>query len=453
MLSSGDNKANELPSGEIPLVSAGESNNGITKHIKHGDGKAQIFPANILTADMFGNFFYQSKEFYAVSHGRVNMLFPKSQYFSHFNRFIGGFICAYSFKFKSLFGFSNMLSKTKIEKETLELPTIEGKIAFDFMESYIKELEAERINEMEAEQIRELEAYLEVTGLKDYELDAQEREALAIFAFISNTPPQTPPARGGAYFNSPIACGNSTLSPSLAEGARGWVNLQWRDFRIGELFESIELKKLNPLDTREFRVKEQDEKHPIPAVVAKVGNNGIMYYVGKNDFETTKNKLVVIGDGAVASGLVYYQGQEFTILHNAYAIQLKCNHFETRHNYLFLACCLQKAIFDFFGYENKPTWNKVKECKITLPVLPSLRVSEANAAIHKNDIDCHESSLLQSLDSRNDEFFTNQHNQIAFDFMENFISAVQKEVIKSVVIWSEKRIETTKEIVANSTTL
>ncbi|MGX2982286.1 restriction endonuclease subunit S [Helicobacter sp. 23-1045] len=170
VLSSGDNKANELPSGEIPLVSAGESNNGITKHIKHGDGKAQIFPANILTADMFGNFFYQPKEFYAVSHGRVNMLFPKSQYFSRFNRFIGGFICAYSFKFKSLFGFSNMLSKTKIEKETLELPTMDGKIAFDFMESYIKELEAQHI--------RELEAYLEATGLKDCELNAKEKTAL-----------------------------------------------------------------------------------------------------------------------------------------------------------------------------------------------------------------------------------------------------------------------------------
>ena len=145
MLSSGDNKANELPSGEIPLISAGENNNGVTKHIKHGDGKAQIFPANILTADMFGNFFYQPKEFYAVSHGRVNMLFPKPQYFPTFNRFIGGFICAYSFKFKSIFGFSNMLSKTKIEKETLELPTLQGKIAFDFMETFISAIQKEVI--------------------------------------------------------------------------------------------------------------------------------------------------------------------------------------------------------------------------------------------------------------------------------------------------------------------
>lgn len=168
VLSSGDNKANELPSGEIPLISAGENNNGVTKYIKHGDGKAQIFPANIITADMFGNFFYQPREFYAVSHGRVNMLIPKNNYFTQFNRFIGTFLCAFSFKFRAIFGFSNMLSKTKIEKETLILPTINGTIAFEFMENYIKELEAERI--------KELEAYLQVTGLKDYKLNAQERE-------------------------------------------------------------------------------------------------------------------------------------------------------------------------------------------------------------------------------------------------------------------------------------
>ncbi|MGX2983529.1 hypothetical protein [Helicobacter sp. 23-1045] len=34
------------------------------------------------------------------------------------------------------------------------------------------------------------------------------------FPFLAiNTPPQTPPARGGAF----------STSPSLAEGARGWV--------------------------------------------------------------------------------------------------------------------------------------------------------------------------------------------------------------------------------------
>ena len=38
------------------------------------------------------------------------------------------------------------------------------------MEKYIEELEAERIEELEAERIEELEAYLQVTGLSDYNI-------------------------------------------------------------------------------------------------------------------------------------------------------------------------------------------------------------------------------------------------------------------------------------------
>ena len=44
-------------------------------------------------------------------------------------------------------------------------------------------------------------------------------------AIKKNTPPQTPPARGGAFFDSTLAQ-DYTDSPSLAEGARGWVDSQ-----------------------------------------------------------------------------------------------------------------------------------------------------------------------------------------------------------------------------------
>ena len=72
-------------------------------------------------------------------------------------------------------------------------------------------------------------------------------------------------------------------------------------------------------------------------------------------------------------------------------------------------------------------------------------------AIHNKGVDCHESSLLQSLDagfaskSRNDK----SDYTIAFEFMETFIKAVEKEVIKSVVLWKQKRLNATKAIVEN----
>lgn len=55
----------------------------------------------------------------------------------------------------------------------VELPTKGGKIDFDFMESFIAQLEALHI--------AELEAYLSVTGLKDYILTEEEEKALKDF--------------------------------------------------------------------------------------------------------------------------------------------------------------------------------------------------------------------------------------------------------------------------------
>lgn len=55
----------------------------------------------------------------------------------------------------------------------VELPTKDKKIDFDFMESFIAELEARHI--------AELEAYLSVTGLKDYFLTPEEEKVLKDF--------------------------------------------------------------------------------------------------------------------------------------------------------------------------------------------------------------------------------------------------------------------------------
>ena len=60
----------------------------------------------------------------------------------------------------------------------IQLPTKDGKIDFEFMDACIRELEEERIRELEEERIRELSAYLTVSGLDNYELSSEEKEAL-----------------------------------------------------------------------------------------------------------------------------------------------------------------------------------------------------------------------------------------------------------------------------------
>lgn len=91
VLSAGDNQAKLLDDGDIPLVSSGKNTgNGICKWIKEGDGKSELFDANLITVDMFGKAYYQDTAFYAVSHGRVNILMPLFE----LNRNIGLFICS-----------------------------------------------------------------------------------------------------------------------------------------------------------------------------------------------------------------------------------------------------------------------------------------------------------------------------------------------------------------------
>ena len=66
-----------------------------------------------------------------------------------------------------------------IAKECLlRLPTKNDTIDFAFMESFIAELEAERVQELEAERVQELEAYLKASGFDNYELSEEEENAI-----------------------------------------------------------------------------------------------------------------------------------------------------------------------------------------------------------------------------------------------------------------------------------
>ncbi|WP_440939859.1 restriction endonuclease subunit S [Helicobacter winghamensis] len=160
------------------VVSAGLENNGV---IGKTDIKARIFPKNTLTCDMFGNVFYRDFEYKMVTHARVMCLHPLFE----LNKKTGLYIASVMNYFKLLFSFADMATWSKIKNLTISLPVLNEQIAFTYMESYIKELEAERLQELEAERLQELEAYLKVTGLNDYTLSQKEQEALKAFENLS----------------------------------------------------------------------------------------------------------------------------------------------------------------------------------------------------------------------------------------------------------------------------
>lgn len=71
-LSKDDIQPKVIVEGNTPLVSSGKENNGIIALIDNKN--ARLWEANTLTVDMFGKVFYQEQPYYAVSHGRVNIL-------------------------------------------------------------------------------------------------------------------------------------------------------------------------------------------------------------------------------------------------------------------------------------------------------------------------------------------------------------------------------------------
>ena len=134
----GDLKAQKQTVGNIPLVSSGKFNNGICMYISNPKEKSQIITKNKITVDMFGNSFFQEKDFYSVAHGRVNVLKPKFK----INKYIGLFMATViEENMRIKYGFSNMCSNSTLKKETVMLPQDEaGKPNWKYMNEFMKKM-------------------------------------------------------------------------------------------------------------------------------------------------------------------------------------------------------------------------------------------------------------------------------------------------------------------------
>jgi hypothetical protein len=139
LLAKGDLQAKKLEVGDNILISSGNFNNGVVAYVQDCDDFSEKFGSNSLTIDMFGKCFYQPKPFYAVSHGRVNILEPKFK----LNIYVGFFIAAILNKtLENRYSFNKMCSQTALKAENIQLPLNEfDKPNFSLMENFIKDIE------------------------------------------------------------------------------------------------------------------------------------------------------------------------------------------------------------------------------------------------------------------------------------------------------------------------
>lgn len=130
-------------------------------------------------------------------------------------------------------------------------------------------------------------------------------------------------------------------------------------------------------------------------------NQGLNYYALKDGATILRNVISIPSNSDVYRA--YFQSREFTVLSNAYAIKWKYDNRElTQRQYLFVVMCI----------------NKVTDLPIYL---------------HKNK--------LGGWSTAKDKWiqFPQKNGKIDFDFMENLVSAIQKLVVKDVVLYTNPK--------------
>lgn len=352
------------PEFDLPLVNAKNGNNGIMYYGRKSDFNFVNGGIDIINdgAISTGNVYPQPHDIGVLYNAYIIVLKNGIT-----DRCVLEYLsCVLQKAIKYRFGYDNKATWSKVKDLYISLPTTSnGKPDWEYMQKYIAELEQERI--------AELEQYLVATGLNDYTLTDEDSGIL-------------------------------NLEP------------EFKEFRIGDLFEKQTLKWCgsHEFDKRTDVSTEQSVEFDLPLVNAKHGNNGIMYYGRKSDFEYVSGGIDIVNDGAVSTGNVYPQPHDIGVLYNAYIVTLK-NGITSRKILEYLACRMQKSIKHLFSYDNKAVWNKVKNSTFELPI--------------KSD------------------------GEPDWDYMAAYIRAIEKLVIKDVVDFKDAFIAGTTSVVTAENSL
>lgn len=215
-------------------------------------------------------------------------------------------------------GYSSYPTLTSLRKHIIKLPTKDGNIDFDFMESII--------NDIENECIKQLEHYLNSMGINDCHLTMEEKNAILDLQKV-----------------------------------------EWKQFKMDNLFERIKTNKL-PYKAKELP-KEPKDKYVLPCLTSSFMNQGLNYYAPREEATILKNVISLPSNSDVYRA--YFQSNEFTVLSDSYAIEwIYDNKKLTNNQYLFTVSCINKVTdLPIYSYKNKlGGWNVVREKLIKLPV-------------------------------------------------------------------------------------
>ena len=333
------NKVDVFENGKFPYVVRMSSNNGQKGYINEeenflNEGNTISFGQD--TATMF----YQEKPYFTGD--KIKILKSKDEKFNKKNAQF--FILTMSKAFSSFSWGASSFNVKILESQKIQLPIKNNKIDFEFMESFIAELEAQRI--------AELEAYLLATGLMDYTLTVQEQKALDDFE-----------------------------------------NLKWQSFNLEKLFGK---------STRGRRLKSEDRiPGTLPFVTAGEAEEGVSAFIGNDVIIFSENTTTIDMFGSAKYRNYKYGGDDHVAIVHTESLQ--------KFAAIFVTTAIHKS-----SHTGKFDYGRNFYAK-----------------------DADELSVLLPVKDQNPDYAT----------METIISAIHKLVIKNVVLYADKRIETTKKVV------
>jgi len=185
------------------------------------------------------------------------------------------------------------------------------------------------------------------------------------------------------------------------------AKIEWDLYKMDDLFRKVTTKKL-PYKAANLPTEPIGE-NMLPCLTASFKNQGLNYFAPTKGATILKNVISLPSNSDVYRA--YFQSNDFTVLSDAYAIDWHYNkeHYKAEL-FLFIVASINRVTdLPIYSYKNKlGGWNVVKSKYIQLP----------------------------TKDKKPD-----------YNLMQNLVRAIEKLVIKEVVLYAENKIQATQEAI------
>jgi hypothetical protein len=320
-------KSDELEEGSTPRITVTSDNNGIGGYYKDVDNKNYRTFENCISVSFLGTVFYHPYK--ASFDMKVHCLKPLKHELVETEAL---YIIPTLRKKLAGNDYFTQTTSTDLPYMTMLFPVIENSnpdheytvddIDWQYMRDYITELERDRITE--------LDAYLQATGLNDYELTEDDKKILSLSAKRASDK-------------------NGTLEDDSED------EVKFGKFIIGEIFDS----QNGDTDLQKIDVNGKG----VPIITSGIQNNGIL---GLSD-----RKAKVINANTITVdmfGNAYYRDFAYKMVTHARVFSLKLKEGILTDGVGLYICSKLKHLTELFSYNNMCSFNKIKSLSIELPI-------------------------------------------------------------------------------------